>query len=115
SWSPLLTVGQTCRNEKLILGADLHQLKSLGPAFDDTADRKRRRLTALVGTVEFRPIHQRAAIIYRHGVATFWLCAAAFFQDFVLQTALGRFHAFLGFVCGEEFFRLSAVLLSRVR
>ena len=32
-----------------------------------------------------------------------------------MQTALGRLHAFLGFVCGEKFFRLRPVLLSGLR
>src|SRR6266436_9163566 len=99
SRSTLLAVGEIRRDEKLELGADLHQLEGLGPAFDDTANWKHCRLTAFIRTVEFSSIRQRAAVIDRDGVATFRLRATAFFQYFVLQTAPSRFDTFVSFCC----------------
>src|SRR5206468_11118008 len=84
SWPPLLAVGKICRNEKLKLGADLHQLERFSPTFDNASDWKRGWLAAFVGTVEFSAVNQGAAVVYRHAVAAFRLRAGTFFQHFIL-------------------------------
>ena len=82
----LRTICKVSWNEELILRALLHQLQRFGPTFDHPIDLKSSRLIAFVGTVELRPIDQRAAIIGHNGIGFFWRRTGTFLEDFVLQT-----------------------------
>src|SRR5689334_5472662 len=50
------------------LAADFHFLYAFGPTRDDAVQRELRGLVALVGTIEFRSIDERAAIVHLYGV-----------------------------------------------
>src|SRR5512145_170342 len=110
---PALAVGEVRRDEELPLVAHLHELERLGPPGDDALDRERRRLAALVGTVELRPVDQRAAVIRLHGVGRLRRGAVTRLDHLVLEAARQRLDPVLLRVLREEGLSLLLVLLAR--
>src|SRR6266576_3956083 len=96
------TVSQVRRNKELPLGSHGHQQQRFGPTLDDSANRKTRRLAALVRAVELRAVDERAAIVDGDGVSCCRLCSRALLENFVLQAAREGDYAIFGFVGGEE-------------
>src|SRR2546429_469483 len=54
------TVSQVRRNKELPLGSHGHQQQRFGPTLDDSANRKTRRLAALVRAVELRAVDRKS-------------------------------------------------------
>src|ERR1051326_8976220 len=73
-WVALVSISQFRWANQLGFPSHLHLLHAFGPALNDTVKRKRRRLVALVGAVEFRSVHERAAVVYLHSVRRLGRC-----------------------------------------
>src|SRR5690242_21911028 len=108
----MFAVGKVWRNEELVFGPRLHQLKRLAPAFDNATHWKCGWLAALIRTIKLGPVDQGAAIIYGYGVGVLGGCATAFFDDLVLQPAGSGFYALLLLVVLKKFQRIRLVLFA---
>ena len=71
----------------LIFRAWLHQLERFRPTFDDSINRKGRRLAALVRAIELSPVNQSSAIIHYHGIGFLRRRPAPLFLYLILQAA----------------------------
>ena len=72
--------------------------RCFGPALYHLAHRKRSRLAALVGTIKFFAIEQRAFVVALYRIRGSWFWSRAGFQNFVLQTTGQRNDALFGLV-----------------
>src|SRR5882762_2634240 len=84
------TIGHFGWNEKLPLGSYRHELEGFRPSFDDFVHRESCGLAALVGTVEFRAVNERASIVADNRVGSQRLWSRTWRQYLVLKTAWQR-------------------------
>ena len=77
-------------------------MQRFGPALDHALDRESGGLVALVRTVEFAAVDQRAAVVGHHGVVQRGSFAGAGLDDFVLQAAGGGDNARFFCILGEK-------------
>src|SRR5208282_1391731 len=106
---PPLAIGKVRRDEELPLRSHGHELQRFCPPFDNLTDSKRRRLSALVGTVKFRAIDESATVVANHRVGRGGLQSGSGGQNLVLQTAGQRDNAFFTFVGGQKCISFSLV------
>ena len=100
--SPPASVGKLGWDGELPFVSSLHELKRLGPPFDDLVGRKGGGLPTRVRAVEFGPVEQRAAV-----VALAWRrdtrmgASGAISEHAVLQARGGHLDALLECVAGQ--------------
>src|SRR5229473_4555935 len=93
-----IAITQIRWNKELPFRSHRHELETFRPTLDDASHWERRRLSALVGAVEFLAVNQRAPVVTRDRVGRGGLWSGALGQNLVLQAARESDHAFLGLV-----------------
>src|ERR1035437_3944640 len=87
----LVAVGDVRGTGQDRFAANLNALHAFGPALDHTVERELSWRVALVGTIEFGAVDQRAAVVDFHRVGGFGRFAGANLQFAIDQAGLGLY------------------------
>ncbi len=104
------SVGEFGRDIKNRFAAFFEKLQAFRPTRNHLAEGKLDWLVAFVGAVKLGPVEEGSRVVDFDGIAGGGGFAGAFFDDFVLEPAGGRFHAFVFRVFREELGTFDAVL-----
>lgn len=104
------SVGELGRDIKDRFAAFFEELQAFRPTRNYLAEGELDRLVAFVGTVKLRSVDEGSRIVDFDGIASSGGFSGAFFDDFVLEPAGGRFHAFVFRVFREKLGAFDAVL-----